>query len=290
MPARGVTPRRRAAKGLPSPEEVSPPPAALQQAMLQLIVGRRSAGCIYPARRLRPQHPGAPFHRRAGPASALEAFQRALSRRRPTPSASATFSASRMSSCRPRSRRASTSERRLPRRSGLPSDGREGRPMQARLALLPGPRAPWLGAQVRDRAAALTRSGEMTSSERKSGGRRAARRRGKRRRRASAIRRRPAQSRSAGAGGERIIVIDDNTAIHDDFRRILRPAEPSSRGAPALDTLEVELFGEPSVAREGTGRAVRVAAVGGPRAQGPDEGGLHPDRRGPASSSPGPRS
>ena len=31
--------------------------------------------------------------------------------------------------------------------------------------------------------------------------------------------------------------------------------------------------------RTGPGRAVRVAPVGGPRAQGPHEGGLHPDRR-----------
>ena len=42
--------------------------------------------------------------------------------------------------------------------------------------------------------------------------------------------------------------------------------------------------------RAGPGRAVRVRPLGGPRAQGPDEGGLHPHRGRSASSSPGRRS
>jgi CheY-like chemotaxis protein len=53
-----------------------------------------------------------------------------------------------------------------------------------------------------------------------------------------------------GVEARRIIVIDDNPAIHDDFRKILDPP-PSSRGGLALDALEAEIFGQPSVARKG---------------------------------------
>jgi len=40
----------------------------------------------------------------------------------------------------------------------------------------------------------------------------------------------------------RILVIDDNKSIHDDFRKILSPDEPSRA---ALDVKETELFGTP---------------------------------------------
>ncbi len=42
--------------------------------------------------------------------------------------------------------------------------------------------------------------------------------------------------------------------------------------------------------RPRSGRSVRLGAVGGPRAEGPDEGGLHSDRGGRAGLHPAPRS
>ena len=60
-----------------------------------------------------------------------------------------------------------------------------------------------------------------------------------------------------------------------------RPADDRPDGLPDhLHGDEGHRADEPSD-RAGPGRAVRVAAVGGPRAQGPHEGGLHPDRRRP---------
>ena len=40
----------------------------------------------------------------------------------------------------------------------------------------------------------------------------------------------------------RVLVIDDNKAIHDDFRKILSPDEPTRA---ALDVTETALFGDP---------------------------------------------
>src|SRR5436190_5634762 len=40
----------------------------------------------------------------------------------------------------------------------------------------------------------------------------------------------------------RILIIDDNAAIHDDFRKVLCPANPSAAG---LDELEDSPFGQP---------------------------------------------
>jgi CheY-like chemotaxis protein len=40
----------------------------------------------------------------------------------------------------------------------------------------------------------------------------------------------------------RVLVIDDNKSIHDDFRKILSPDEPTRA---ALDVTETELFGNP---------------------------------------------
>lgn len=44
-----------------------------------------------------------------------------------------------------------------------------------------------------------------------------------------------------GGANRRVLVIDDNSAIHDDFRKILSPGLPS---ATALSESEAALFGD----------------------------------------------
>ena len=54
-------------------------------------------------------------------------------------------------------------------------------------------------------------------------------------------------------GARRVLVIDDNTSIHEDFRKILTPPPVSTRGDRKLDALEAELFGGQVAARDDRG-------------------------------------